>query len=337
MNSGSRFLLLQSIQDYLAIKADGDEAIGYRLAHVTEYIAERGDLTISCERITEEWVKGFREWLAKRPIVSKYGKERERALSTIENSVIQLAAAINFSHSRGDTARPTLFKPVPTKSINRTPHHRSDVKELASMFRFAADPRFPKKRGALHRFLIAAVATMARPDAVHDIHLGKTKRQWNSDARILDLNPAGRRQTKKYRPILPIAWQAALHFDAAEDGYYVGVQSVRSAWDTMAIEIGLPGEGQGGMKLVRRSMAKLLRDRMAKSDWQEIEMFLGHSRFDQISDIYAPFDPGYLSAARTEIEAIIDEIEKLAPGAFRRSSTGDDAEIIPIGGAKKYA
>lgn len=336
-NAGSGYLVLQAIRDYLVHKQDGDHAIPHRLAHVTEFIVEEGDLTLICERVDETWVKRFRAWLAMRPIVSKTGITRDRALSTIENSVIQLAAAINYSHGRGDTARPAQFKPIPAKDVNRSPEHRSDIAELAAMFRYASDPRYPVKRGALHRFLIGSVATLARPDAVHDINFKAERRQWNSDARVLNLNPKGRRQTRKYRPIVPVAWQAALHFDGAARSFYVGVGSVRSAWDTMAIELGLPNEGESGMKLVRRSMAKLLRDRLPKADWAEVEMFLGHARFDATSDIYAPFDPDYLATAKAEIERIIDEIESLAPGAFRRTNTGDGAEIIPLSGAKRYA
>jgi hypothetical protein len=91
----------------------------------------------------------------------------------------------------------------------------------------------------------------------------------------------------------------------------------------MAEEIGLPKEGQSGMKLVRRSMAKLLRDRLPKGDWTEVELFLGHSKFDSVSDLYAPFDPSYCAVAREEIERIIDEIEVLVPGAFTGIAPGD--------------
>jgi hypothetical protein len=333
---GSGYLVLQAIRDYLVTKAGGDKAIAHRLAHVTDFIAEEGDLALICERVNEEWVARFRTWLEARPIVSPKGKSRERALSTVENSVIQLAAAINYSHGRGDTSRPAQFKPVPTTDVNRTPQHRSGIEEMAAMFRYASDPRYPVKRAALHRFLIGSVATLGRPDAVHDMSVKPERRQWNSNARVFNLNPKGRRQTKKYRAIVPVAWQAAMHLDAAT-GFYVGVASVKSAWESMALDLGLPGEGEGGMKLVRRSMAKLLRDRLPKADWPEIEMFLGHARFDAVSDIYAPFDPNYLSAARAEIERIIDEIETLAPGAFRRTNTGDGAEIVPIHGGKKRA
>ena len=188
----------------------------------------------------------------------------------------------------------------------------------------------------MHRFLIASVATLGRPDAVHDLSLESARRQWNTNARVLDLNPKGRRQTKKYRPVVPVAWQAALHFDGAE-GFFVGAASVKSAWDSMAAALGLPKEGEAGMKLIRRSMAKLLRDRLPRADWTEIEMFLGHCKFDAVSDLYAPFDPDYLSAARTAIEDIFAEIETLAPRALHRTCTGDGAEIVPIPVASKRA
>jgi hypothetical protein len=63
-------------------------------------------------------------------------------------------------------------------------------------------------------------------------------------------------------------------------------------------------------------MAKLLRDRLAPADWSEVEMFLGHRKFDSTSDIYAPFDPSYCANAKRSIEGIVEEIEALTPGAF---------------------
>ena len=66
--------------------------------------------------------------------------------------------------------------------------------------------------------------------------------------------------------------------------------------------IGLPKAGESGMKLIRRSMAKLLRNRIAKADWVEVGLFLGHRKLDSVSDIYAPFDPSHCAVARQEIE-----------------------------------
>jgi hypothetical protein len=89
----------------------------------------------------------------------------------------------------------------------------------------------------------------------------------------------------------------------------------------MAENIGLPGDRESGAKLIRRSMADLLRSRMRSTDWGEIEAFLGHQRFDSVSELYAPLRPDYLANARASIEQIISEIEEKVPGAFYRADT----------------
>jgi hypothetical protein len=43
-----------------------------------------------------------------------------------------------------------------------------------------------------------------------------------------------------------------LHFDVRE-GFFIGRISVKSAWETMVADLGLPGESEGGVKLVRSS------------------------------------------------------------------------------------
>lgn len=343
----SGHLVTTAIDTYQTLHADAltsSGAVRSRLSHVLDYLDAIGQHAVTCEQVDEAWIGKFRTWSAKQPIVSPTGKKRPRSLSTTEGSVAQLSAAINDAHHRRkNTRHPAGFKSLPAKGLNRSPQHRSDVAELAEMFRYCVSPearteeerkRRIRERASLHRFLIAGVATLARPDAIYDISTTPARRQWNSKARVLALNPKGRRQTKKYRATVPIAWQVALHLDQAK-GYFVGVKNVRTAWENMAREIGLPDEGEAGTKLIRRSMAKMLRDRLPKADWSEIVMFLGHAQFDETSDIYAPFDPNYLGAARAEIERVIDEIERLSPGAFHRTCTGDGATIVPLVGRKK--
>lgn len=320
------YLLTNAIADYLADHAGqtaSETAIRSRLAHVVAYLKARHLTDVICDEVDERWVGKYRTWLEKQPIVSPKGEARPRALSTVENSIIQLQAAINDAYRRRNTVHPAAFKPQPVKELNNSPQHRSDVAELAEMFRYCVDPkaespawreRSLKSRAALHRFLIVSVATWARPDASYDVSTAAAHRQWNSKARILSLNPKGRRQTKKRRAIVRVAWQAALHLDAAPKSHFVGVKSVRSAWDSMAAELGLPDEGEAGTKLIRRSMAKLARDRRVPRE--EVELMLGHRLIAAVTDIYAPFDPDYLGQAVAVTEAIIHEIEQLCPGAF---------------------
>ena len=65
------------------------------------------------------------------------------------------------------------------------------------------------------------------------------------------------------------------------------------------------------------------------SSGSQIEIFLGHQRFDAVSDLYAPFRRTYLRRAQAEIETI-DEIEALAPGAFYRVCIPSSGKVVPI-------
>lgn len=309
-----------AIADYLILVAERPsiEAIRARLTHVLNYLIFTNQATLICESVDKDWVAKFRKWMANVPIVSPTGKQRKRSLSTIENSVLQLAAAIN--KCGGIEAN---FKPQQPKDVNRTPHHRSDVAELAAMFRFCVAPhggkqpaeRARRDRASLLAFLRISVVTLARPDAAYDLSTMPTRKQWNPTRRIINLNPEGRAQTRKYRAVVPAPRQIVPLLNATE-GYFVGVQSVKSAWETMAAQLGLPHDGESGLKLVRRSMADVLRSRLPQEAWGEIEIWLGHARFDNVSDLYAPFRPDYLRRALAVVEEIIDEIEALVPGAF---------------------
>lgn len=317
-------LATDAITNYLLMHGDHQssaEAIAARLSHIVAYIAQLSDAGVTCDQVDEAWISGFRAWAIEQPVVSSGGKTRARTPSTVENSVLQFAAAINHAHRRGDTVKPALFRPIQVKELNRTPRHRSTIAELARMFAYTLQPEREQRRAPLRRFLMISIATLARPDAAYDVSIAANRGQWDRAHQILDLNPRGRRQTKKYRAVVPVARQVAPHLNECE-GRFVGSKSVQSAWHSMAVVLKLPGDGEGGTKLIRRSMAKLLRDRLPASQWDEIEMFLGHRKFDSTSDIYAPFDPTYCANARQAIEAIIDEIEKLAPGAFHRRFTG---------------
>jgi integrase len=295
----------------------GADAIRHRLRHVTDYLAETDQGDLLCNQVDNAWIDRFRAWMATKPV--KAGDtERERALSTIENSVLQLAAAINYTDDHG-----ARFRPIPAKDVNRTPLYRANVDTLAKMFEYAMDS--DKKKNLLH-FLRLSVLTLGRPDAVLEASTDPAKAQWFPEPRIFNLNPKNRRQTKKYRPTVPIAKQGAAWLNTLPRGPIITVNSIRKAWDTMAEHLQLPGDRESGAKLIRRSMADLLRSRMRSTDWNEIEVFLGHQKFGSVSELYAPLRPDYLANARASIEQIIDEIEREVPGAFYRANTAPEAE-----------
>ncbi len=293
-----------AITDYLVLNEEKPE-LAPRLAHVTQYIVSHCH-DVRCDDINEAWVSKLRAHLLAKPIVSPKGKERPRAPGTAENSIIGLAAAI-----RAKTGR-VHFKSQQVSEVNRTPMHRSDVAELASMFRYAMEPK--KKRDNLLAFLRISVATWCRPDAAHDFSTAPKRRQWLRQIPAIALNPDGRKQTRKYRPTVPAAKQIVPLIEATS-GPFVQALSVRSAWDAMATELSLPTDGEAGQKLIRRSVSHLARRIIGEEHWRQGEIMLGHHK-TSISDLYALPAIENLGRALAATESIIDQIEALAPGAF---------------------
>lgn len=323
---GGSHLVTTAIADYLVARADKPSigSIRPRLSHITNYLADTDQLAITCDAVDDDWIEDFREWALEIPVISPSKNVRDRQPGTVEASVRQLAAAINYAFARKDTTHPAGFKVRKPQDVSKTPTHRSDVKELASMFRYAMKPgkdgQPMNARQPLLKFLQASVITWGRPDAVYDISTQLDRRQWHSSIRVLDLNPKGRAQTRKYRPAVPVGERGASLFDNC-DGYFVDVDSVTSAWATMAKDLGLPREGEAGTKLIRRSMATLARRLVGEEHYIQVERMLGH-RKSSTSDLYALFDPGMLGRVLEATNAIIEDIEQLAPGAFHRKGTG---------------
>lgn len=336
LREGSRHLLTDAIADYLVAREERPsfDAIRARLGHVTAYLTGNDRLATACEDVDEAWIDDFRKWALAIPVQVGAAGKRQRSLGTVEASVGALAAAINYAHDRKDTLFAAGFTARKAEEVSRTPGYRADVKTLAAMFRFCVQPhgatehntvrRMRMDRAQLHRFLQVSVITWARPDAAHDISTTRDRDQWHSNARALNLNPRNRVQTKKYRPIVPVGTRGAALLDA-NDGFYVSVGSVRRAFEAMQTELKLPREGETGMKLIRRSIAHLARQRLQERDWIEGRIMLGHYR-PTTSDKYAPFEVGYLARALEVTDAIIEEIEKLCPGAFGAPYKAEEVE-----------
>jgi len=102
----------------------------------------------------------------------------------------------------------------------------------------------------------------------------------------------------------------------------------------MESALGLPGDGQSGMRLIRRSVATLARKRLGEEHWIQGRTMLGHVQ-PTTSDIYAVTDPAHLGHALAVTTALIEEIENLAPGAFYRNFTAHPNELSPLPDQRK--
>lgn len=309
------------IADYQLAHGDqaaSSDAIRHRLAHVVGYIGTLKDTAIRCDAIDERWIGKFRAWLGRQPV---RGSSRQRSPATVENSVLQLAAAIRWARQI------PAFKPINLPDVTNSPSFRADIPMLAAMFRYAMKgPR----RANLLAFLRLSVATWGRPDAIMDASTAPERGQWNSQARVFNLNPVGRRQTKKRRATVPVPectgqWLDTIH------GPVVPQELSKATWRRMQLALGLPFEGQAGMKVIRRSMMTLARKRLGEEHWVQGRLMAGHMPVT-VSDIYALPDPANLGRALAVTQAIIDEIDQLVPGALYRDFTAHGGKVVALKG-----
>src|SRR5215208_1231951 len=61
------------------------DAIAARLTHVVDYLATLPNPAVTVEQVDEGWIRRFRAWAVRQPIVSSKGKERQRSRGTVEN------------------------------------------------------------------------------------------------------------------------------------------------------------------------------------------------------------------------------------------------------------
>ena len=344
--SAQAYLLTDAIADYRIEHGDlkaSAVSIQARLKHVLDFVEaqeERGGafgFATSCAvACGTPFITAFRAWSKTEPVTwkNKAGEvtaSRPRAAATTEESVLQVAAALNHA---ADAAPPRseqrpIYKPLPRKQVSRPRKVRVDVPVLADMLAYAAE--VDKKRASLHAFIVASLCTIGRPDSVVDISVAPEREQWYPGSTTLDLNPFSRAQTNKHRPIVPVVsvlgeWLAAeyaayqrLDPDARKGaGFLVnyygrGVLDVDRAWSTMLSGLKLPTGREWKPYLLRHSLATILRNRgVAKWDLQG---FMGHE-VGSTTEVYAI---GRFDTVATALNDILGEVELRVPGALRRN------------------
>ncbi|WP_454888208.1 hypothetical protein [Sphingobium herbicidovorans] len=301
--------------------------------------------------LDDDVIDRFRSWGVEDPILTrKRGlsgewtvSSRSRAASTVEESVIQLKAALNYAAVKGRAAVPQL-KHLTRDEVTAPRSYRLSIEMLAKMLDYTATGAGKYAGHAdrlvpLRRYLIGAISTLARPDAIMDMSVQSDRSQWYADAMVFDLNPAGRIQTRKRRSVLPIPPMLD-HWLRATDGKLVcrevtrrdsdgrewieqiPVTSVKKAWSAMAQDLGIPTGW--GPKLIRYSVATIITKN--RVDLFELEMALGHRVLKRTTSIYAIFDPDYLSTVRSCITSLWEELERLCEHPLHATLTqvGED-------------
>lgn len=173
------------------------------------------------------------------------------------------------------------------------------IAELAAI----ADALPEKGHGAanLFRFFILSLNTLARPEAVCQL----TRFQCDIPRRRVVLNPAGRRQTHKRRPVVPMTDCLAGWLPQWPEDQLITAGKMKRQVKRLCDRAGLPDASQYWF---RHSMAVLLRARGVQP-WDTAGL-LGHKFRDfRITEGYAKALPEHLTAAAKAIDNIMVEIQ----------------------------
>ncbi len=159
-------------------------------------------------------------------------------------------------------------------------------------------------------FMLVRLCTGCRGDAALDLQMFQIDRQ----SKLIRLNPAGRRQTKKFRPVVPLLPALEAYVNQAMPAAYVvhwhgrKVASIKTTWRKLRIAASLPE--WFAPKTIRHTVATWLRQRGVPA-W-EVSGLLGHHA-GGTTDNYAKFDPTYLGEARKGLDAILADLAGEVP------------------------
>ena len=250
-----------------------------------------GTATVS-EATTVPEQERFQFWLK---------SEKGLGANTAHRIVSVGKTALNWAWKRGYLSSVPYILPV--KKVASPPKGRPlEVTEIERLLEHAPSQH-------VRDFIYLMIGTAARPDAILDLTLG----QCNLERRIIQLNPNGREQTKKYRPtvrmpeaVVPIIERRLAANDCQHVIAYHGrqIKYIRQAWRGMRKRAEL--DQAVAPYSLRHTMARWLRSQSVPA-W-EVAAQLGHKQTGMsTTEIYAAYDPAYLSQSVKAIDAFFDQ------------------------------
>lgn len=286
------------LDDYLkrhAVNLPSYDQAKIAVAHLEGFLggALVADLTIERQ---EAYIGHRLSSLVPLPKGSKAVAPRRVSSGTVSRELSVLRAALKRAYRRGE------LKHVPfiidcDRGLARERH--LSLEEFGALFDAA-------KSDHLVMFLMVAANTLARPAAVLELK----PFQADLKRRLMSLNPPGRKQSKKYRPTVPITntllpWLQSVKANHIVNYHGRKVASIKTAFRAARADAGLGPDVTP--YTIRHTMATELRSRDVP-EW-EVQGMLGHQR-DRVTETYAKFRPNYLGKAAQAIDAYFAELQK---------------------------
>ena len=150
---------------------------------------QRRNLFLALERMQEgatvaEFTLDAQHALTRRMEADSYQR------GTMKRVLGNAKAAVQWAWKNGELERPIPFLTV---QDGATRERVMDVREMAALWDSAEQEH-------LRMFILLLLATARRPAAALEL----TREQCDLDRGLIDLNPPGRAQTKKRRPVVPM-------------------------------------------------------------------------------------------------------------------------------------
>ena len=212
--------------------------------------------------------------------------------STIQRTINIGKAAISRAFKRGELTTMPFILSVTVKG--HPPKGRPmDVAEIARIYRESASH--------LQTYIRWMVGTAARPEAI--INLRSEQVEWTNG--VIHLNPEGREQNKKHRPIVKLppilAGDAFEGWLVTHRGEHPG--SVKTAWKAAVRRAKLDEECRPYS--LRHTAARWMRLHGVPAE--EVAQQLGHRRLGT-TGVYTEYDPQYLKAACQALDNLTCQI-----------------------------
>jgi integrase len=263
---------------------------------VADYIAAREQAEIaSTARQKDAWkaMKSFWENVDPERIdeamCRKYAEGRKVGPATLRYELSMLSVALRHANKPKKVWRPE----APERKIRHLTH--------AQFERWYAEVKAPHAR----LYALLGLYTMARPTAILELTWDRV----DFERRQIDLNPKGRRQTKKRRPVVALNDEAMEALEQAYKGRQSEYVIERGAKPIGNIKKAFQAaSARSGIKVtpytLRHTGAVWAAEAGASMD--ELAQFMGHDDSATTSTHYARYSPGHLRGVATKVQRKVD-------------------------------
>lgn len=297
-------LLMIYFQEHARPWASEDQAAA-AIAHAADFF-QLDSITTAAGRVTE---------------YIDHRRAAGRKDTTISRELSVFNAAGNYAVKRPRGAVLRAFRPFSSDGLADSAEDKRPRGAPASLDMMArAIDAISKRDEHLFLFTVLTINTLCRPSAALDLLLDG--HQVDLEHGLVGLNPKGRSQTKKYRPILPMTeslrpWLAtAMKATPRRERFVMRWVKRHEEWRTVdSVKTGIRGLRKNS-KLpddftaysFRHGLARELRRRGVPKE--QVEYQLGH-RWLSTTDIYAPYEPSFNATARDALDGILLDLDKL--------------------------